>query len=247
MFEMRRNEAPSARKGQKVGSALDFLAPYASGGVNGGRSRSSFNARVPSVHAYSGSHGAEQALRARKRHVLDKAGQLNRYQKLIQDGTLAHRLNRPLPANTNFPESKLKGNAGTSLLETSTQFSVAHTASALAGPANASASAGSQRALAARKGGRSFTQLAKPSTAAAGGGGVRRVIGHGGQRGGHGRNGQGLAPGDYGAGHHSYYEDIKAPLHMSQGWPGELLHSETQLAATPYRGELGSPDMFTQT
>ena len=70
----------------------------------------------------------------RKKNIFDKAGQLSRHQRLNRDGTLAHRLNRAMPANTNFPESDLRqNNGGEAPLETSNKFSIAQAFNALQG------------------------------------------------------------------------------------------------------------------
>ena len=50
------------------------------------------------------------------------------------DGTLAHRLNRAMPANTNFPEADFRQDtAGEAKIETSKKFSLAQAFNALQG------------------------------------------------------------------------------------------------------------------
>ena len=67
----------------------------------------------------------------RKKNIFDKAGQLSRYQRLSKDGTLAHRLNRNMPNNTNFPDEGVRQSAGVSGLETSNKYKLSETYNAL--------------------------------------------------------------------------------------------------------------------
>lgn len=66
-----------------------------------GRSRSNF---------VSGGHHKNygQSLARVKRNLYDTSKQMSRYRQINKSGSLAHRLNRALPANTNFPESQLR-------------------------------------------------------------------------------------------------------------------------------------------
>ena len=77
------------------------------------RTRTSFTGR--SKHSYSGSYGAQQVLKNRKEN-------LSRYAAKSSSRTLAHRLNAPMPANTNFPDCEARGNTAASGFETSTKF-----------------------------------------------------------------------------------------------------------------------------
>ena len=49
-----------------------------------------------------------------------------RYKNLNKSGTLANRLNRALPANTNFPETSIREKMTSTGFETSTKFKLSH-------------------------------------------------------------------------------------------------------------------------
>ena len=104
---------------------LEFLATQ----LVGSKSRS--QARINHGHTYTGNFGSNHVLNMRKKNIFDKAGQISRYQRLSKDGTLAHRLNRAMPANTNFPEEGLRQSTGVSGLETSNKYKLSETFNAL--------------------------------------------------------------------------------------------------------------------
>ena len=106
--------------------------------------------------------------------MLEKPSSQFRPQKLRQDGgTLAHRLNRAMPASTNFPEDdqRLKTSMEAKL-ETSTKFSIAQAFNALqgsVGPDNDHLSNDTKALQSGRNPPLSniMTQQAKPQTAMA--------------------------------------------------------------------------------
>ena len=67
-----------------------------------------------------------------KKNLYDTSKQISRYRQLNKSGTLANRLNRQLPANTNFPETALREKMTSTGLETSTKFKLSNAEQALA-------------------------------------------------------------------------------------------------------------------
>lgn len=67
-----------------------------------------------------------------KKNLYDTSKQISRYRQLNKSGTLANRLNRQLPANTNFPETALREKMASTGLETSTKFKLSNAEQALA-------------------------------------------------------------------------------------------------------------------
>ena len=56
---------------------------------------------------------------------------MSRYKHLNKSGTLANRLNRAMPANTNFPETALREKMTSTGLETSTKFKLSNAEQAM--------------------------------------------------------------------------------------------------------------------
>ena len=67
-----------------------------------------------------------------KKNLYDTSKQMSRYRQLNKSGTLANRLNRQLPANTNFPEMALREKMTSTGLETSTKFKLSNAEQAFA-------------------------------------------------------------------------------------------------------------------
>ena len=57
-----------------------------------------------------------------KKNLYETSRQISRYKQLNKTGSLASRLNRALPANTNFPDSDLREKMTATGLETSKKF-----------------------------------------------------------------------------------------------------------------------------
>jgi len=57
-----------------------------------------------------------------KKNLYDTSRQISRYKQLNKSGTLAARLNRAMPANTNFPETAFREKMTSTGMETSTKF-----------------------------------------------------------------------------------------------------------------------------
>ena len=57
-----------------------------------------------------------------KRNLFDTQRQLSRYNQLSKSNTLANRLNRILPSNTNFPDSYIRERGASTALDTSKGF-----------------------------------------------------------------------------------------------------------------------------
>ena len=100
---------------------LQFLNQHIVPGVPGHNPRSKshfigFNKGI--VRAGSGTTAG--MLRMRK-NLYDQNKQIMRYKNLNKSGNLATRLNRPMPANTNFPDEEIR-NKMTTGFETSTRF-----------------------------------------------------------------------------------------------------------------------------
>ena len=66
-----------------------------------------------------------------KQNLYETSRQISRYKHLNKSGTLANRLNRALPANTNFPETALREKMTSTGLETSTKFKLSHAEQAM--------------------------------------------------------------------------------------------------------------------
>ena len=66
-----------------------------------------------------------------KRHLHDTQRQMSRYSQLNKSNTLANRLNRILPNNTNFPETSIREKMTSTGMETSTKFKMSDAERAL--------------------------------------------------------------------------------------------------------------------
>lgn len=74
-------------------------------------SKLAINSKRPTAAYSSGAYGTDQILRQRKKKAaIDKSGILDKELKLKQDSGVAHRLNRNMPAHTNFPENDFRMN-----------------------------------------------------------------------------------------------------------------------------------------
>lgn len=61
-----------------------------------------------------------------KRNLFETSRQISRYKNLNKSGTLASRLNRVMPSNTNFPETSIREKNTSTGLETATKFNFSH-------------------------------------------------------------------------------------------------------------------------
>ena len=78
-----------------------------------------FNKSGMGARATSGGNHAGM-LRMRK-HLYDQNRQIMRYKNLNKSSNLATRLNRPMPANTNFPDEDVRNKLGSGF-ETSKKY-----------------------------------------------------------------------------------------------------------------------------
>lgn len=95
--------------------------------TNDNRQRSTNLTSVPINQSYGRVFGQSQVRTGGKRNLYDTTRQISRYKQLTKSGTLAHRLNRALPANSNFPETALREKMTSTGFETSTKFKLSNT------------------------------------------------------------------------------------------------------------------------
>lgn len=110
------------------GAGLDFLSQHIAITGHHGRSKSNFvsQARPYGMQGTRNSGGVYGGVVRMRKNIYDTSKQIARYKNLNKSGTLAHRLNRALPANTNFPEADLREKVSSSGFETSIRFKVSN-------------------------------------------------------------------------------------------------------------------------
>ena len=71
-----------------------------------------------------------------KKNLYETSKQISRYRQINKSSTLADRLNRMLPSNTNFPETQLREKISSTGMETSKKFKLADAQAAFVGNIN---------------------------------------------------------------------------------------------------------------
>lgn len=102
---------------------LQFLNQHLVPSVPGAnpRSKSHFINNFNKSGARAASGGTHAGMLRMRKHLYDQNRQIMRYKNLNKSSNLATRLNRPMPANTNFPEEDVRNKFGSGF-ETSKKY-----------------------------------------------------------------------------------------------------------------------------
>ena len=125
----------TTKKGQVGG--LDFLNHHVDGLDQRSRSNYLPGQGIVGKIGYAGGAGAygrtfgQGSVARVKKNLYETSRQISRYKHLNKSGTLAYRLNRALPANTNFPETSLREKMASTGFETATKFKLSHAEQAM--------------------------------------------------------------------------------------------------------------------
>ena len=126
----------TAKKGH--GGGLDFLNQHFAP-ISDQRSKSNYLPGQMNIGkiGYAGGAGnygrsfGQGSVARVKKNLYETSRQISRYKHLNKTGSLANRLNRALPANTNFPETALREKMTSTGLETATKFKLSNAEQAM--------------------------------------------------------------------------------------------------------------------